>query len=160
MDDGELKKQYLLGAAIFSLVVIITMIMKLNSDAEGLKPSTAQTAESGKANVLTAVPSPTNVIQSSLSNSGVTEQTQSPQIVESSMASANTARLDQSTVFDSLPVEMQTQIIDLSGRQPESQELVSFEVAPGIYATPMPKQIQIVPVAVVNEDGTVTTYEF
>jgi hypothetical protein len=58
--------------------------------------------------------------------------------------------------FDSLPSEMQEEITQLSGR--DEVNTVVNEVSPGVFL--MSKGPRVVPVAVMNEDGTVTIHEY
>lgn len=60
--------------------------------------------------------------------------------------------------FDKLPKAMQEQIKQLSGRN--NPNVQPIEVEPGVFLIPAGKGVNVVPVAVVNEDGTVSTHEY
>lgn len=60
--------------------------------------------------------------------------------------------------LSSFPVSMQVQIVRLSNRAETSIEPV--EVQPGVFKIPKGFSPRVVPVAVMNDDGTVSTYEY
>ena len=60
--------------------------------------------------------------------------------------------------FKKLPSEMQLEIKRLSGRDDPSKQPI--EVKPGVFLLPAGAGPQVVPVAVMNEDGTVSIYEY
>lgn len=60
--------------------------------------------------------------------------------------------------FDNLPIEMQEEIKRLSGRY--NKDVHPIEIEPGVFMMPHDKGVRVVPVAVINEDGTVSTHEY
>lgn len=60
--------------------------------------------------------------------------------------------------FDQLPQPLQQEIRQLSGRDASDAEPV--EIQPGVFAMPSERRPQVVPVAVMNADGTVSIYEY
>ncbi len=60
--------------------------------------------------------------------------------------------------FETLPTDMQQEIKQLSGRYNENVEAI--EVAPGVFMMPPDKSVRVVPVAVMNQDGTVSIHEY
>lgn len=60
--------------------------------------------------------------------------------------------------LSNLPQEMQEEIKKLSGRY--NRQVKAIEVQPGVFMMPPNKRIGVVSVAVMNEDGNVSTYEY
>jgi hypothetical protein len=60
--------------------------------------------------------------------------------------------------FNNLPKEMQDQIKQLNGRNNKNAKPI--EVEPGVFLIPAGKGVNSVPVAVINEDGTVSIHEY
>ena len=60
--------------------------------------------------------------------------------------------------FDNLPEAMQQQIKTLRGR--DNYDVQPIEVKPGVFIMPPDKNVRVVPVAVMNEDGTVSIHEY
>ena len=60
--------------------------------------------------------------------------------------------------FSNLPQEMQNEIKKLNGRN--NQNLQPVEIQPGVFIIPKNKGVKVVPIAVMNKDGTVSTYEY
>jgi hypothetical protein len=67
---------------------------------------------------------------------------------------------NSATDFDKLPLEQQQEIIELSGRESDvGKSYQTMEVAPGVVAVMANNGPKVVPVAVINEDGTVSIHE-
>lgn len=60
--------------------------------------------------------------------------------------------------FDNLPEKMQEEIKQLSGRN--NKNIQPIEVEPGVFLIPAGKGVNVVPVAVINDDGTVSIHEY
>lgn len=60
--------------------------------------------------------------------------------------------------LDNLPKEIQDEIKQLSGRY--NNNVQPIEVEPGVFLIPAGKGVNVVPVAVINDDGTISTHEY
>ncbi|WP_196161083.1 hypothetical protein [Reinekea sp. G2M2-21] len=60
--------------------------------------------------------------------------------------------------FEALPVAMQQEILQLSGR--DQAQRTPIEVKPGVFMLAAGQGPRVVPVAVMNEDGTVSIHEY
>ena len=88
-----------------------------------------------------------------------------PHSTNTSITKKENSQLDMPVISDNpaaqlsnLPQEMQAEIKKLSGRY--NKNVQPIEVEPGVFMMPPNKTILVVPVAVINEDGTVSTYEY
>ena len=128
-----------------------------------------------------AIVNKNNVSQQSINPKGISNKTVSSKLNQSPQPNKVTASIPQSTKkitqskinsqqsnqdmsdnsaaqFDNLPLEMQEEIKKLSGRY--NKDVEPIEIEPGVFMMPHNKGIRTVPVAVVNDDGTVSTYEY
>jgi len=60
--------------------------------------------------------------------------------------------------FNNLSQEIQNEIKTLNGRN--NKNIQPIEIQPGVFIMPKNKRVRVIPVAVMNEDGTVSTYEY
>lgn len=80
------------------------------------------------------------------------------QNTENTQLNTQTISDNPAAQFNNLPQEMQEEIKILSGRY--NKNIHPIEVEPGVFMLPPNKAIRVVPVAVMNKDGTVSTYEY
>jgi len=69
----------------------------------------------------------------------------------------STSDVSNRSALTSLPLAMQQQVKELSGRS--HKNIQPIEVEPGVFMIPAGKGVQVVSVAVMNEDGTLSISE-
>lgn len=95
----------------------------------------------------------THTVDEKLVTNGPSDHSEEATHVHSPETASNSA-----AQFNKLPKEMQKEIKQLSGRN--NPNIQPIEVEPGVFLIPAGKGVNVVPVAVINDDGTLSIHEY
>ncbi len=147
-------KSLVLILAMLSVTIAIVLISFRNEDSDAVIEK-LQKVQSSQSSI-----KPVEQAQEQLE----AEQVSSPQSqsLSTPVAHSEVGRGPNSAArFFDLPMEQQQEILELSGRNSDSEEDYDIqEVEPGVFSVLKKNGPRVVPVAVMNDDGTVSIHEY
>ena len=156
----QLSGMGLLGASVVSAVLAITVIVRwhsqdsLESSVQSPTPGDSASTQAESANQMEV--SPATGVQSTAAKDVAPVLHHSHNHHQHGHAVANSA-----ADFRRLPIPMQQEIKALTGRDNEQNSAYeSVEVKPGVVAVLSKNGPRVVPVAVINPDGSVSIHEY
>jgi hypothetical protein len=151
--------KYFLAVVVLLVIALSVVLLGIARSTNAAMPTTAALSNSDSlgADANQSFIEESTTVSASSGSAGSTDQ--APIAAhEHSEVKAQDETANSAAQFDALPPAMQAEIKQLSGRYNENVQPI--EAKPGVFILPPEQSVRVVPVAVMNEDGTVSIYEY